>query len=620
MPDDLLTPAAHSRQSHPAAGMSDGLINRLLASACVVALLSAFVLFLGHSYPVSMVVDLVAATIFVVARLLHRRLSVGQRLLVLVLGGLVIAAAAMASNPYARDAYLVMAAVMVLGFTHWTGWRAWLLPVVLVSTLFVVSAAVLLKWVRIDFNAVRAQSAPESWIIVTMTVALLSAAMGGAILELRKRLSAQVRQLEASNDKLFDYAYRDALTGCANQKLLEQEVNADMVAKHSGTLFVILLMGGSQLNALYGHQRGDQLLADLGGLLREQFEDHNLVAKLSTSQFAIWARTPGLADPAQIFAKLNALARSQLQIDRLGITLLGAWTVAPADGGDFNDLLRNTQVALGGLRGNTDVSCKGFNPAMQAQLTEAHALRSVVRVALDQKAFHAVYQSKVDSHGGGIVAFEGLARITATPEQTPPGPATFVPVLHAEGWMNEFGLLMLGIIVNDIPELQRRFGGHIKVAANVSPPLYLAPDFVPTLMAQLATASVAPQGLIVEITEEVFAGDLKRVVEVTHALRQFGVQVSLDDFGSGFSSLSYLRAVHFDEIKVDKSFTNGIETDERSRLLLSALCTLGQDLRCRVVLEGVETSSQLACLQGMPIDCIQGFYFSRPQRLEHLLA
>jgi len=601
-------------------GMSAELINRLLISACFVALLSALLLYLGHTYPVSMMVDLACAGAFAAARLMHRRLAVGQRLLVLVLGGLAIASAAMVSNPYARDAYLVMAAVMVLGFTHWTGWRAWLLPVVLVSTLFAVSAAVMQKWISIDFNAVRAQSAPESWIIVTMTVALLSAAMGGAILELRKRLSSQIRQLEASNDKLFDYAYLDALTGCANQKLLEQEVNVDLADGQSGTLFVILLMGISQHNALYGHRRGDQLLAELGALLRKQFEGEAMVAKLSTLQFAVWERTPGLADPVKSFAELNAQARGQLELDRLGITLLGAWTAAPADGNDFSDLLKNTQIVLGDLRSNTAISCNGFNHAMQAQLTAAHALRSAVRTALDQKAFHAVYQSKVDHHGGGIVSFEGLARITTTSGDMPPGPATFVPVLHAEGWMNEFGLLMLGIIVQDIPELQYRYGAHIKVAANVSPPLFLAPDFVPTLAKMLACANVAPQGLIVEITEEVFAGDLNRVVEVTHALHQLGVQVSLDDFGSGFSSLSYLRAVHFDEIKVDRSFTQGIESDERSRLLLSALCTLGQDLRCRVVLEGVETSSQLACLKDMPIDCIQGYYFSRPQSLERLLA
>ena len=600
--------------------MSDRLINRLLLSACFVALMSALVLFLGRSYPESMMVDLVSAGVFALTRLLHQRLSVSQRLLVLVLGGLFIAGAAMLSNPYARDAYLVMAAVMVLGFTHWTGWRACLLPVVLVAILLVVSIAVMLGLVHIDFNAVRAQSAPESWIIVTLTVGLLSAAMGGAILELRSRLSSKIEQLEASNNKLFEYAYRDELTGCANQKLLEREGDADLAAGQGGTLLVILLQGFSQLNALYGHRTGDQLLRQLGELVRERFEFAGVVAKLQTMQFAVWIRTPGIPDPALAFAELATQARTQLQLDRLGITLVGSSTVAPGDGRNFGSLLQNTQVALGGVRGSTDGSFSSFNPAMQAQLTEAHALKSNVRAALNQKAFHAVYQSKVDRRSGEIMAFEGLARMTAVPGGSAPGPVTFIPVLHAEGWMNEFGLMMLRTIVGDIPELQRRFGLHIKVAANVSPPLFLAPEFVASLRTMLLETNVAPQGLIVEITEEVFAGDLARVVEVTHALHQLGVQVSLDDFGSGFSSLSYLRAVHFDEIKVDKSFTRDIETDERSRLLLSALCTLGQDLRCRVVLEGVETSSQLACLQDMPIDCIQGFYFSRPLPLAQLLA
>lgn len=614
----------HSSSSAPelpmSPGMSDRLINRLLVWASVVAMLSAVVLVLGHSYPTSLVVDLLSAGVFAAARLLHQRLSVSQRLLALVLGGLVIAGAAMLSNPYARDAYLVVAAVMVLGFTHWTGWRAWILPVVLVAILLVVSTAIMMGQLHIDFNAVRAQSAPESWIIVTMTVALLSAAMGGAILELRSRLGAQIDQLEASHDKLYASAYSDELTGCANQKLLEWEVNSTLDADQGGTLLVVQVQGFSQLTALRGHRKVDQLLRQLGELLRERFEPVGVVAKLQTMQFAVWVHSPGFDNVEQRFAELESLARSRLMLDQLGITLVGAWTVAPTDGRDFSNLLQNAQVALGGLRGSASGSCCGFNPTMQAQLTAAHVLKSTVRAALDKEAFHAVYQSKVDRRSGAIMAFEGLARITVTSGETAPGPATFVPVLHAEGWMNEFGLLMLRTIVRDIPALQRRFGAHIKVAANISPPLFLSADFVSSLATTLTDANVAPQGVIVEITEEVFAGDLARVVEVTHALHELGVQVSLDDFGSGFSSLSYLRTVHFDEIKVDKSFTQDIETDERSRLLLSALCTLGQDLRCHVVLEGVETASQLACLQDMPIDCIQGFYFSRPQTLLQLLA
>ena len=354
-------------------GMTDQLINRLLVWACAVAMLSALVLIIGKSYPTLVVVDLVSAGVFAAARVLHQRLSVSERLLALVLGGLVIAGAAILSNPYARDAYLVMAAVMVLGFTHWTGWRAWILPVVLVAILLVVSTWIVMGQLRIDFNAVRAQSAPESWIIVTMTVALLSAAMGGAILELRSRLGAQVDQLKASNDKLYESAYGDELTGCANQKLLEWKVNSNLDADQGGMLFVVEVQGVSQLAALHGHRKVDQLLREIGQLMHDRFEPIALLAKLQTMQFAAWGCSPEFDNAEQKFAELESIARKRLTLDQLGIALLGAWTVAPADGRDFSKLLQNTQVALGGLRGSAHGSCRGFDTSMQIQLTAVAA-------------------------------------------------------------------------------------------------------------------------------------------------------------------------------------------------------------------------------------------------------
>jgi EAL domain-containing protein (putative c-di-GMP-specific phosphodiesterase class I) len=185
--------------------------------------------------------------------------------------------------------------------------------------------------------------------------------------------------------------------------------------------------------------------------------------------------------------------------------------------------------------------------------------------------------------------------------------------------MNEFGILMLRLIIGDIPQLVKKYGVHIKVAANVSPPLFLSPGFVNRLQSLLAEADVSAANLIIEITEEVFAANPEQIVVVNHDLKRLGVSVSLDDFGSGYSSLGYLRAIQFDEIKIDRLFVKNIDTDERLFTLLTTVCKLAHDLQSRVVLEGAETAEQVQRISQSTIDYIQGFYFARPERLEALL-
>jgi EAL domain-containing protein (putative c-di-GMP-specific phosphodiesterase class I) len=201
-----------------------------------------------------------------------------------------------------------------------------------------------------------------------------------------------------------------------------------------------------------------------------------------------------------------------------------------------------------------------------------------------------------------------------------PGPAIFIPVLHEEGWMTEFDMIMLRHIIGDIPALVERFGPATKVAANVSPPLFLSTVFVSEVKNLLEKFAVDPSHLIIEITEEVFTIDVEKIRKVCRELQQLGIQISLDDFGSGFSSLSFLRSMNFDEIKIDRSFISRIDEDEKSYLLLSSICKLGQDLQCRVVVEGVETTAQLTLVEQTPCAQIQGFLFAMPLALATILA
>ncbi|MCV2350172.1 GGDEF domain-containing phosphodiesterase [Paucibacter sp. Y2R2-4] len=614
-------PSLHRLEPAMSLGLSDRLIDRMVLIASLVSAACALVLLQAKVYPVSMLVDALAAVGLILLWLSRHRIPSGRRLACLALTGIFVAVPAIVFNPYSPDGYLLVAGVMALSFTNWSGPRALALPVSCVLLLAAVAVGVNLDWIQVTTDAPNFSGRPQAWLIVCLTVVLLGTAMGGAIFELKHRLLGQIELLESGNRKLFRFAYQDAVTGLWNVEFLARELERHRAKGVAHQLMVIELMGLRELSALHGPMRVDQLWREGVELLRKNLSAKTLMlCRLSGDQLAVWApeaESHRLEEASQAFM---AHARSKLSLDRLGIQFHAALVSFPEHGLDLDALRRGAQVALQRAVAQGPGACVAFAAEMVQQLHEEQLLRERVRQALDQDGFYAVYQAKVDREHQQIVGFEGLARMRPVGEEQVPGPATFIGVLHAEGWMTQFGERMLQRILQDVPALCERYGADTQVAANVSPALFLSPSFPDLLQRLLLESGVSPSNLIVEITEEVFVGDLQRLRQACGALRDLGVQVSLDDFGSGFSSLSYLREVHFDEIKIDRSFVQRIETDRRSQMVLSTLCELGRDFDCRVVIEGVETAGQVACISGLHGVCLQGFYFARPQPLEQLLG
>lgn len=602
-------------------GLSDRLIDRMVLIASATSAACALALLHAGAYPVSMLVDTLAALGLFLLWLARHRISSGRRLACLALTGIFVAVPALVFNPYSPDGYLLVAGVMVLSFTNWSGRRALVFPLACVLLLAATAVGVSLGWVRIATDAPSFSGRPQAWVIVCLTVVLLGTAMGGAIFELKHRLLSQIKLLESGNRQLFRFAYQDAITGLWNVDFLARELERHRASGQVHQLMVIELMGLRELSALYGPGRVDQLWRDGVELLRKNLSaDALMLCRLSGDQLAVCSSEP---DPQRLIEASQAFmahARSKLSLDRLGIQFHAASVSFPEHGTDLDALRRSAQVALQRAVAQGPGACVAFAAEMVQQLFDEQQLKERVRLALDQDGFYAVYQAKVDREHQQIVGFEGLARMRPIGDEQVPGPATFIGVLHAEGLMTQFGERMLQRILQDLPALCERYGADTQVAANVSPALFLSPSFPDLLRRLLLESGVAAGNLIVEITEEVFVGDLQRLRQACGALRDLGVQVSLDDFGSGFSSLSYLREVHFDEIKIDRSFVQRIETDRRSQMVLSTLCELGRDFDCRVVIEGVETAGQVACISGLQGVCLQGFFFARPQPLDQLLG
>jgi EAL domain-containing protein (putative c-di-GMP-specific phosphodiesterase class I)/GGDEF domain-containing protein len=598
--------------------MSDSLVHKIMLGSALVAAISAVAEYAAQIFPATMVVDTLSALFLTSLFMLRKRIASQVQLSLLLGAGLLTALTSIAQNPFAPDGYIVMSGVVAVSFANWPLRRALVIPGLTVVGLSLVTLAIGNKLIVIAPLALHAQNSAAAMLIVAMCMALLTLAMGGAIHELKSRLMRHIHLLEGANARLETYAFDDAGTGLGNEHYLEKMVDADLAGGGAGALLVVNLVGMELYHAVHGHKERDTLLRTVADALREGLREQHLLAKLDGAQFAVW--TPDHLAIDSLYLLVKALIEARVPLARYGIAPTAAVVVAPEHGCAYRALMKNILVVQSMLPASESGACLRFTVAMESDIKARVALKARIRHALDNDGFHPVYQAKVHAGSHAIAGFEGLARIGGAHAQAAPGPAVFIPVLHEEGWMTEFGMIMLRHIIADIPAFVASYGADIQVAANVSPPLFLSPQFAGELKALLAQAGVDARRLVIEITEEVFTADIEKIRKVCRELQLLGVQISLDDFGSGFSSLSFLRSMQFDEIKIDRSFLAGIEHDEKSFLLLSSICKLGSDLRCRVVVEGVETAAQLALVEQTQCAEIQGFYFAKPQPARTLLA
>ncbi|MHA4870078.1 putative bifunctional diguanylate cyclase/phosphodiesterase [Duganella sp. PWIR1] len=600
-------------------GLGDKAINWITAIGALVSLACGCILLISQIYPVSMYADLGAGLLLTAVYLLRKKIPARKRLALIVLIGMVVGVIAIVQSPVAADGLMVLAAVMTVSFTNWSGVRSLIFPVLCLLSLVGIAIAVSMGVLIFDNQEIINLNTGELWLISAMTLALLGTTLGGSIHDLKTKLFKKLNELEVVNAKLFNVAYTDSVTGLANRQSLALKVDEHLAAGGQGVLLVIDVIKFRLFNALNGNIAGDKLLCDLSAVLK-RLCNGCFIARLPGAQFAAWM--PNATEPRvqQFFADLQDDAHHQPSSEVRSVRFAAAFARAPLNGDDCHELVKNVDVALTIARKAPPGPALEFTPDMASQIRSYNLLKQTVHQAMENGGFYPVYQTKINPRTGQVHGAEGLARMKSVDGDTPPGPAQFIPIVHEEGWMMSFGATMLRAIINDIPLLVQALGQDTKISANVSPPLFLAPHFLEEVQTALSVAQVDPRHLVIEITEEVFAADLAQIVAVTGELRSLGVGISLDDFGAGFSSLSYLRLVTFDEIKIDRSFIKDIATDEVSLLLFRSMCQLGRDLGSVVVAEGVEDEAQLAKVCEHGCDLVQGFYYSRPLPLDSLQA
>ncbi len=442
----------------------------------------------------------------------------------------------------------------------------------------------------------------------------------GVVRDISKRKAAQ----EQANH----LALHDPLTGLPNRRLLQDRLtNALAQARRKRGLVAVLLLDLDDFKAVndtLGHPAGDALLQAIARRLSGILRVSDTLARLGGDEFAlvqVGARQP--ADIAILAQKVLAALASPFDLGgqeayistSLGIALF------PDDGGDTHDLLKNADLALYRAKAEGRGRFRFFEPAMDAEIRTRQRTGRELRQALERGEFVLHYQPRFDLARGAITGAEALLR-WLHPQRGLVPPGEFVPHAEAAGLIVPLGAWVLAEACRQARGWSE--AGHgLTVGVNVSPAQLRHPDMLQTVDDALSSSGLRPMLLELEITEGLLVEATDGVRGCLAGLAARGVQLAIDDFGTAYSSLAYLRRLPAQRIKIDRSFVRDIGSDAEDEAVVRAIVTLGHSLGKQVVAEGVETEAQMAFLREHGCDEAQGYLLAPPvaaEVLEGLLA
>jgi len=438
------------------------------------------------------------------------------------------------------------------------------------------------------------------------------------------RVALDITERKRAEERIRHLAEHDLLTGLPNRVRFGSDLgDALRQATEDGTEVALLCLDldrFKKVNDTLGHPMGDRLLVSAGMRMRSALRQGDVVARLSGDEFAILQRLHnGPGDAAALAERLCASMAEPFRFDQ---TILRSGTsigiaIAPAHGTSAETLLQRADIALYQTKQRARGGFTLFEPTMESEISEKQEIERDLRIALEQGDLVVHYQPKFDLPATRPSGCEALLRWTH-PTRGPVGPGVFVPIAEQAGLSQALSCYVLRAVCRQLLHWQVH-GFAIPVAVNLSAQHFTAGQAAELVRAAIeATGAPAPM-LQVEVTESVFIGDGEAAHRDIEALSAMGVRVSLDDFGTGYSTIATLQRFRFDEVKIDRSFVEGLRTDEpKARQMIDAVIRLTHSLGARAVAEGVETEGQLQALIELGCDMAQGFLLARPGPAEQI--
>lgn len=434
-----------------------------------------------------------------------------------------------------------------------------------------------------------------------------------------------ITERKKSEETIYDLAYYDPLTRLPNRSLMHDRLKQALISRklksQYGAILFMDLNNFKMLNDTKGHDIGDLLLIEVSLHLNAAVHEDDTVARTGGNEFVVLLdgldRTTDLAAAQAETVAKRLLASIGQPIDLQGYTYRCSASIGIvlfySHEINVDELVKHATMAMHQAKQMGKNTIRFFDPAIQEALEFRVQLESWMHKALNDQ-YELYYQIQVDDKGNAIGA-ETLIR-WHHPEKGMISPADFIPLAEETGLILPIGQWVLETACTQLKAWEHQQNiEHLVLAVNVSAKQFAQKDFVKQVLATLEKTGANPNRLKLELTESMLVTNVEDIIAKINSLKIKGVKFSLDDFGTGFSSLSYLKRLPLDQLKIDQSFVRDSLTDSSDAAIINAIITLGQNLGMDVIAEGVETEEQRNYLATHGCTHYQGYLFSKPLRV-----
>ncbi|MDH5393746.1 MAG: EAL domain-containing protein [Gammaproteobacteria bacterium] len=441
-------------------------------------------------------------------------------------------------------------------------------------------------------------------------------------------LRLQAHERQESEEKMRYQAYHDSLTGLPNRhaftERIEEAIKRAVRHDKCGALLFLDLDRFKLVNDSLGHDAGDTLLKIVAKRILSTMRETDLVFRLSGDEFVIILEDLKVADCASIIARrvLDEMAKPILLNDfEVIINISIGITVFPKDDSkdqsNADSLLKEADVAMYLAKETNQNHFEFYVKEMDTRFNERLQLETDLQHALQNNQFILYYQTKVNAESLQTCSLEALIR-WHHPDKGILSPDLFIPLLEDIGLIYDVGSWVL---ISACQQLQQWIDAGVaplRISVNVSAKQFRNPNLLETVKSALTLSGLKPELLELELTETMFVDNTEHAIEIMHQLKKLGVSLSIDDFGSGYSSLSYLKLFPVDYLKIDRSFIKDLNTDHKDAAITTTIIALAKSLNLGLIAEGVENEFQMQFLRDQKCDELQGYLFSQPESAEAL--
>ncbi|MFX3623166.1 MAG: putative bifunctional diguanylate cyclase/phosphodiesterase [Ectobacillus sp.] len=421
-----------------------------------------------------------------------------------------------------------------------------------------------------------------------------------------------------AEEKVEYMAYHDALTGLPNRRFMHVKAERHLSeSRHENKFLAVFMLDLDYfkvINDSLGHQAGDLLLQGVARRLRETVRAKDIAARLSGDEFVIML--PHLCCPQEAWTMANKIMKAMAEPfyiagQKLNITTTIGISVFPNDGTDIDTLIKNADIAMYQRKEQGRNGYQLFDPAMKEAAKKRMDMEILLRKALENNEFVLYYQPKMNLNTGRIYGMEALIRWRSKEKGMVP-PSSFIGIAEETGLIVPIGEWVIREACRQCKAWHDAGLGPLSVSVNLSALQFERQDLEELVTSILKETGLPPHALELELTESIIMKNPQEAAITLGNLKKLGVSIAIDDFGTGFSSLSYLKNFPIDTLKIDRSFTWNLDSDNANAAIALAVISLAHSLNLSVVAEGVENEGQLKSLYSMNCEAVQGYHIGKP--------